>query len=109
MQGGIKMKKIVLLLANGFEIYEASVFIDVFGWNNLFGTKDTKIFLCGSQKELNSSFGVKVTVDLLIDEVFPNEYEALAIPGGFEQFGFYEDAYSEKFISLIQKFHQLNK
>jgi 4-methyl-5(b-hydroxyethyl)-thiazole monophosphate biosynthesis len=103
------MKKVLLLLSNGFEIYEASVFIDVFGWNNSFGTKDTKLFLCGLQKELNSSFGVKVEVDLLIDDIDPNEYEALAIPGGFEQFGFYEDAYSEKFISLIQKFHQLNK
>ena len=38
------MKKIVLLLANGFEMYEASVFIDVFGWNNSFGQKDTKLF-----------------------------------------------------------------
>ena len=27
------MKKILLLLANGFEAYEASVFTDVFGWN----------------------------------------------------------------------------
>jgi protein deglycase len=103
------MKKIVLLLANGFEIYEASVFIDVFGWNNSFGTKDTKLVLCGLQKNVMSSFGVKVEVDLLIDDIHPTEYEALAIPGGFEQYGFYKDAYSEKFIRLIQKFHQLNK
>ena len=27
------MKKVLLLLADGFEIYEASVFIDVIGWN----------------------------------------------------------------------------
>jgi len=27
------MKRVLLLLANGFETYEASVFIDVLGWN----------------------------------------------------------------------------
>jgi len=35
------MKKVLLLLADGFETYEASVFIDVIGWNqvNLIFTK----------------------------------------------------------------------
>jgi protein deglycase len=103
------MKKALLLLSNGFEIYEASAFIDVFGWNSSFGTKDIKLFLCGLHKELHSSFGVKIEVDLLIDDIDPNAYEALAIPGGFEQYGFYNDAYSEKFIDLVRKFHQLNK
>ncbi len=27
------MKKVLLLLADGFEVFEASVFIDVMGWN----------------------------------------------------------------------------
>ena len=32
------MKKVLLLLADGFEAVEASVFTDVLGWNNLEGT-----------------------------------------------------------------------
>ena len=103
------MKKVLLLLANGFEIYEASVFIDVIGWNDSFGSKNTKLYTCGKTKTLESSFGVKIEVDFIIDEIDPNEYEALAIPGGFEQYGFYNDAYSEKFTNLIQKFNELNK
>ena len=103
------MKKVLLLLANGFEMYEASVFIDVIGWNDSFGSKNTKLYTCGKTKTLESSFGVKIEVDFIIDEIDPNEYEALAIPGGFEQYGFYNDAYSEKFTNLIQKFNELNK
>lgn len=35
------MKNILLLLAKGFETYEASVFIDVFGWNLTEGDRTT--------------------------------------------------------------------
>ena len=31
------MKKILLLLANGYETFEAAVFIDVIGWNLIDG------------------------------------------------------------------------
>jgi endonuclease G, mitochondrial len=33
LQVSLKYKKILLLLANGFEILEASAFIDIMGWN----------------------------------------------------------------------------
>jgi 4-methyl-5(b-hydroxyethyl)-thiazole monophosphate biosynthesis len=38
------MKKVLLLLAEGFETYEASVFIDVIGWNLIIGDGSTKLF-----------------------------------------------------------------
>jgi protein deglycase len=37
------MKKVLLLLADGFEIYEASVFIDVIGWNLVEGDNSTQV------------------------------------------------------------------
>lgn len=36
-----------------------------------------------------------------IDEITVDEYDALAVPGGFEEYGFYEEAYDEKFFELI--------
>jgi 4-methyl-5(b-hydroxyethyl)-thiazole monophosphate biosynthesis len=44
-----------------------------------------------------------------IEEVDLNDFDALAIPGGFEQANFYEDAFSEDFLSIIQHFDQANK
>ncbi|BFH62478.1 hypothetical protein PAJ34TS1_30700 [Paenibacillus azoreducens] len=35
-----------------------------------------------------------------IDEVDEDEFDALAIPGGFEEAGFYQDAYSEEFLNM---------
>ncbi|WP_297099519.1 DJ-1/PfpI family protein [uncultured Draconibacterium sp.] len=98
------MKKVLLLLANGFEFFEASVFIDVIGWNMEEGDCSTKLYTCGVTKEIKSAFGHKLIADYLIDEVDVNDFDALAIPGGFEVYDFYNDAYSNKFTKLIQDF-----
>ena len=56
------MKKILLLLADGFETFEASVFIDVIGWNLVLGDGSTELFTCGLQKEVKSSFNQRLIV-----------------------------------------------
>ncbi len=103
------MKNVLLLLAQGFEIYEAGVFIDIIGWNLIEGNRKTKLFTCGNKKEVNSSFGQIFTVDFLTDEVNPEKFDALAVPGGFEEYGFYEDAYSDNFSAIIKTFYQQKK
>lgn len=103
------MKKILLLLANGFETYEASVFIDVIGWNLIDGDRSTKLFSCGLTKEVNTSFNQRFIVDYLIDEIDVDSFDALAIPGGFEEYNFYDDAYNELFLNLIREFKRKNK
>lgn len=103
------MKKVLLLLAKGFEVYEASVFTDVLGWNLVDGDRTTEVITCGLKKEVKSTFNLRVITDIAIDEVNVDDYAALAIPGGFEEYGFYEDAYDEKFLQLIREFHEKNK
>lgn len=103
------MKKVLLLLANGFEIYEASVFIDVIGWNLEEGDKSTKLYTCALQKEIKSAFDQKFVVDFLLDDINFDDFDALAIPGGFEQYGFYKDAYNGKFTEAIKAFHSKGK
>ena len=88
---------------------EASPFIDVMGWaRNDFGY-DVDVVTCGVTKEVVSTFGLHILVDILLDEVTPTDYDALAIPGGFKEFGFYEEAYSEPVLSLIREFDKLGK
>ncbi len=103
------MKKVLLLLADGFETYEASVFIDVIGWNLVEGDGTTKLFSCGLRHEINTSFNQKFVVDFLLDDINVDDYEALAIPGGFEEFNYYVDAYDERFLNLIRAFKNKNK
>lgn len=103
------MKKVLLLLANGFEAYEASVFTDVLGWNEYEGDGTTQIVTCGIHHHIKSTWGFTVIPEKQLSTVELSDYAALAIPGGFEEAGFYEDAYREEFLSLIRQFDQAGK
>ncbi|KOF56272.1 MULTISPECIES: DJ-1/PfpI family protein [Clostridium] len=101
--------KTLLFLAKGFETMEFSVFVDVMGWaRNDYGY-DVDVITCGFQKEVMSTFNIPVLVEKTIDEIDVNDYDALAIPGGFEEYGFYEEAYDEKFLKLIREFDKQGK
>ena len=103
------MKKVLLLLADGFETFEASVFIDVIGWNLVEGDNSTQLFTCGLRKEIKSSFNQRFIVDYVPGDIDINSFDALAVPGGFEVYGFYKDAYDEQFLDLIRGFRANNK
>ena len=103
------MKKVLLLLANGFEAVEASVFTDVIGWNKLEGDGTTDLITVGMRKTLKCTFNFEVIPEMQLSEVNIDEFDALAIPGGFEEAGFYEDAYSEDFLNIIREFDHAGK
>ena len=42
-------------------------------------------------------------------EVKADDFDTLAFPGGFETYGFYEQAYSEPVVNLIRRFDELMK
>ncbi|MFT4104337.1 MAG: DJ-1/PfpI family protein [Lacrimispora sp.] len=101
--------KVLLFLAKGFETMEFSVFVDVLGWARHDYHYDIDVITCGFTKTVISTFNVPVVVDRLIDEICADDYDALAIPGGFEEFGFYEEAYDENLLNLIREFNEKNK
>ena len=101
--------KILLFLAKGFETMEFSPFVDVMGWaENDYGV-DITVVTCGFTKQVLSTFNIPVQVSKIYDEINIDDYDALAIPGGFEEFGFYEDVYDERFLNLIREFDEKNK
>lgn len=103
------MKKILLLLANGFESYEASVFTDVFGWNLLEGDGSTKLDSVGLHPVLDCTWGYRCLPNFQLNEINIDDYDALVIPGGFEEAGFYVDAYDEQFFEVIRNFDKQEK
>lgn len=101
--------KVLLFCAKGFETMEFSVFVDVLGWaRDTFGY-DVQVETCGFTKTVVNTFGVPILMDKLIGEVSAGEYDAIAVPGGFEAFGFYEEAYHEKFLELLREFDRQGK
>jgi len=103
------MKQVLLLLCKGVEIYEAAAFYDVLGWSGTHGTEAVKVVTVGLQAEVRGTFGIKIIPDKLLSTVNVDEFEALAIPGGFETYGYYEEAYSEAVANLIRRFEELKK
>jgi 4-methyl-5(b-hydroxyethyl)-thiazole monophosphate biosynthesis len=103
------MKKTLLLLANGFEAYEASVFTDILGWNRLEGDGSTEVVTCGMREQVQCTFDLTIIPEIQLSSIDVSTYDALAIPGGFEEAGFYEDAFSDEFLSAIRDFDKAGK
>lgn len=101
--------RLLVFLAKGFETIEFSAFIDVMGWAKTDFDCDIETIICGLNSKVVGSFNVSVLVDKTIEEVSADDYDALAIPGGFEEFGFYEEAYNEKLLDLIRQFNSQKK
>ncbi len=101
--------KVLLFCCKAFETMEFSPFIDVCGWaRESFGV-DIEVVTAGFAKTVISTFGIPVIMDKTIDEINAADYDALAIPGGFQEFGFYEEACSEPFLDLIRQFDAAGK
>jgi protein deglycase len=103
------MKSVLILLSDGFEAYEASAFTDVLGWADSFGDRRLKVVTAGLQPVLKCTFGLRVMPHALVKELDLETFDALAMPGGFGAEGFYEDAFSEDFMSVIRHFHERSK
>jgi 4-methyl-5(b-hydroxyethyl)-thiazole monophosphate biosynthesis len=102
-------KKILLFLAQGFEEYEASVFTDVIGWSRVYGNEPVNLITTGLRPEIKCTWNFIVRPELEFEKINVQEFDALAIPGGFEKAGFYEDAYDERFLNLIREFNKQGK
>lgn len=98
------MSKTLILLANGFEAVEASVFTDVLGWNKWEGDGSTDVVTVGLHPQLQCTWNFSVTPEALVNDISLDEFDALAIPGGFEEAGFYVDGFSEEFQQIIRHF-----
>lgn len=111
--------RVLILTLSGFEMLEFSAFADVLGWAKLEGGLDIEYDTAGFSREVKSTFDVPVTVDRVLwhrgagvcapISVCAEDYDALAIPGGFEEFGYYEEAYRQDTVGLIRAFHRAGK
>lgn len=111
--------KVLILALSGFEMLEFSAFADVLGWAKLEGGLDIEYDTAGYSREVRSTFDVPITVDRVLwrrgagvccpVSVCADDYDALAIPGGFEEYGYYDEAYRQDTVGLIRAFRKADK
>ena len=102
-------KKVLLFLSEGFEAYEASGFIDVLGWSREIGINPVDLVTTGFRPTIKCYWNLIVKPELPFDQIDINDFDALAIPGGATEAGFFEDAYDERLLNLIREFDKLGK
>ena len=102
-------KKVLLFLAKGFEAYEASAFTDVFGWSREAGIEPVDMVTTALHPTIKCYWNLIVQPEMPFEQINVNEFDALAIPGGAGDAGFYDDAYDERFLNLIREFNRQGK
>jgi 4-methyl-5(b-hydroxyethyl)-thiazole monophosphate biosynthesis len=102
-------KKVLLFLSQGFEAYEASVFTDVFGWSRESGIEAVDLITTSLRPTIKCCWNLIVQPELPFDQIDVDDFDALAIPGGAGDAGFYEDAYDDRFLNLIREFDEKGK
>ncbi|NBB10176.1 DJ-1 family protein [Pseudomonas sp. SLFW] len=98
-----------MLLANGVEPMEMAAFTDILGWADLVGDEKIELVMAGLREEITSTFGLVIRPNRQLADLDLNAFDALALPGGFEPSGFYEEALSEPFLETIRHFVEADK
>jgi 4-methyl-5(b-hydroxyethyl)-thiazole monophosphate biosynthesis len=96
-------KKILLFAPRGFEDLEVATFTDIFGWTRVLKeVKPVDVVITALKRNICSKHNLTIKAHKLIDEVKVSDYEALVIPGGFNNSG-YTEVYDKKVLTLIKK------
>jgi 4-methyl-5(b-hydroxyethyl)-thiazole monophosphate biosynthesis len=103
------VKKVLMLLANGVEPMEMAAFTDILGWADLLGEERIELVMAGLRDEITSTFGLTIRPNRQLADLNLDDFDALALPGGFEPNGFYEEALSEPWLSTIRHFDDAGK
>jgi len=98
------VKRVLLLIPKGAEVFELAAFFDVLGWASAEGSEPIEVVTAGWASEVRCTFGLRIIPDALVSDIAPADFDALAMPGGFEEYGFYEQAFSEELGALIRAF-----
>lgn len=103
-------RKLLLLLADGFELIETSGYTDVMAWASFQDHVNIEVLSTAITPSVKTAFGgLTVTPNALLSDLNLEEFDALAIPGGMEWAGFFKEAYGDDFKRTIQHFAQRNK
>jgi len=94
--------KLMVPLANGFEEIEAFTIVDILRRANI---KVDTIGIIGSV--IQGKNGVKVIVDRTLNQIDPNDYDAIILPGGSP--GYQNLAKSARLIETLKTFNRQNK
>lgn len=94
-------KNVLVILGEGSEDAEATVLISTLRWTEYLPClTQINVTISGLRPVVHGRFGATYEIDIPIEEVDPNAFDALVVPGGFRSRGF-EELYDERVLSII--------
>ena len=101
-------KKVLLFAPQGFEDIELAAFTDIIGWTRVLqDVKSVALVITAFKKNICSKHNLTIKAHQLIKEIEPLDYQALIIPGGFNDAG-YTEVYNQEVLNLIRKIYENN-
>ena len=96
-------KKVLVFVPQGFEDLEVAAFTDIIGWTRVLKEiKPVDLVITAFRENVRSKHDLIIQRHLSMEDVNPDDYQALIIPGGFNDAG-YEEVYDERVLDLIRK------
>ncbi len=96
---------ILLFLAQGFEDLEAIAVLDVFAWTRYREhIRKAAVTTTGFHEIVTSRCGLPFKSDIMFQDINPEDYQALVLPGGFHSQGF-DEAYNARIHELAREVH----
>lgn len=101
-------KKVLLFAPQGFEDIELAAFTDILGWTRVLKeVKAVDLVITAFKRNIRSKHNLNIKAHKLMKEINPLDYQALIIPGGFNDAG-YTEVYKQKVLNLIKTIHENN-
>ncbi len=98
-------KRVLLFVPQGFEDLEVATFTDIIGWTRVLKeVKSVDLVITAFRRNVRSKHNLIINAHMLFDDVKAEGYDALIIPGGFNDSG-YEEVYDERVLDLIKEIH----
>jgi 4-methyl-5(b-hydroxyethyl)-thiazole monophosphate biosynthesis len=99
-------KKVLLFAPQGFEDIELATFTDIIGWTRVLKeVKSVDLVITAFRRNVSSKHGLTIKAHKFLNEIKPGNYDALIIPGGFNDAG-YTEVYKPKVLDLINNVYK---
>lgn len=102
-------KKVLLVVPDGSEDMEVAAFTEIPHWTRVVQTRPIDVTIAGWEDVIKCFHGLKLVPDVKMDRVNIDDYDAIAIPGGWPGTKFNEQSCSPMMLDMVRKMFNQGK
>ena len=104
------MKRVLLVAADGMEDMEIAAIREISGWTKVVeGIEQVDVQIGAWDNSVKLFHGTNIIPDLNMKDAKVDDYDAIAIPGGWPGTKFFDYTYSDEFADFLREANEKNK